>query len=93
MYLKFTYKQSSTQDSANKTSVQALILVLIVDKSVNHVLYRLLPNFVTAAAWCELICKPMEWQELLSFLSGGGGKKILFCNVFSDVIFYPRVPQ
>ena len=37
--------------------------------------------------------KLMEWQELLSFLSGGGGKKILFCNVFSDVIFYPRVLQ
>ena len=36
------------------TSVQALILVLIVDKSVNHVLYR---NFVTAAAWCGLMCK------------------------------------
>ena len=36
----------------------------------------------------------MEGQELLSFLSKGGGKKLFVVyNVFSDVIFYPRVLQ
>ena len=37
----------------------------------------------------------MEGQELLPFLFGGGGKRLyaLFYNVFSDVIFYPRVLQ
>ena len=32
--------------------------------------------------------KPMERQELVSFLSGGGGRKLL---TFSNVIFYPCI--
>ena len=34
-----------------------------------------------------LYVKPMEGQELLSFLFGGGRKS--YANVFSDMIFYP----
>ena len=36
-----------------------------------------------------LICKPVEEQELLPFLSRGGEKKCYSHNVFSDVISIP----
>ena len=85
---KFNSKQSSTPDFSerNTTSVQTLILgkrILLADKSDDYVLYHI--AIAKFGNCCSMLVFPFWRRRQRSY--------VLFCDVFSDVIFYPHVLQ
>ena len=81
---KFNSKQSSTQDLA-KEILQTPILrkrILLADKSDDYVLYHI------AIAKFDNCCSMLVFRFRRRRQS-----YVLFCDVFSDVIFYPHVLQ
>ena len=84
---KFNSKQSSTRDLAKEIlHLFKPILgkrILLADKSDDYVLYHIaISKFGNC---CSMLVFPFRrrWQR----------SYVLFCDVFSDVIFYPHVLQ
>ena len=61
--------------------------ILIADKSENHVLYRRLPKFVTAAAWYGLICKANGMARTIAFPFRRRQKKVVRCFTMHACVF------
>ena len=82
---KFNSKQSSTRDLA-KEILQTPILrkrILLADKSDDFVLYHI--AIAKFGNCCSMLVFPFRRRRQRSY--------VLFCDVFSDVIFYPHVLQ
>ena len=84
---KFNSKQSSTQDLAKEIlHLFKHILgkrILLADKSDDYVLYHI--AIAKFGNCCSMLVFPFRWRWQRSY--------VLFCDVFSDVIFYPHVLQ
>ena len=82
---KFNSKQSFTQDLAEEI-LQTPILrkrILLADKPDDYVLYHI--AIAKFGNCCSMLVFPFWRRQQRSY--------VLFCNVFSDVIFYPHILQ
>ena len=84
VYLSLLHRLYPGFSKRNTTSVQAPILrkrILLADKSDDYVLYHI--AIAKFGNCCSMLVFPFQrrWQR----------SYVLFCDVFTDVIFYPHV--